>query len=242
MRISMMGDERTRREEEATVITSPAAAIAVVSTAISLAALLALHVLSPEFEPSWRMVSEYANGHFAWLLALMFAMWGLGSLALAASLVSAIHGWTGRVGLAFLVLAGTGEIMAAFFDINHPLHGLAGLVGMPSLPVAAVLLPVALRRAGITAPPGWAMHLPWIGAVSMSVGMALFLRSLSQAGVDVFAQSTPLSTLPAGVTPFVGWANRLLVVASMLWVTLAARSVMRRAAAPRATASEGHFA
>ena len=39
-----------------------AATIAIVAAATSALSLVALHVLSPEFEVSWRMVSEYANG------------------------------------------------------------------------------------------------------------------------------------------------------------------------------------
>ena len=41
-------------------------------TALSCAALIVLHVVSPEFAPSWRMVSEYANGGYPWLLLLVF--------------------------------------------------------------------------------------------------------------------------------------------------------------------------
>jgi len=31
-----------------------------------------LHVLSPEFSPSRRVISEYALGHYPWVLSLMF--------------------------------------------------------------------------------------------------------------------------------------------------------------------------
>jgi hypothetical protein len=201
---------------------------AVIATAVAFASLVILHVVSPEFQPSWRMVSEYANGRHGWLLSIMFAGWGLGSLALAAALGPVIHGALGRVGLLFLVLAGIGEIMAAFFDINHRLHGAAAMIGVPSLPVAAVLLTIALRRSGeLGPPPAWSMHLTWISLVLMGAAMMLFMRSLSQAGVDLAAQTGPLTVLPAGITPVVGWANRLLVAAYMLWVILAALPILR---------------
>jgi hypothetical protein len=57
--------------------------------------------------------------------------------------------------------------------------------------------------------------------------MMLFMRSLSQAGVDLSAQPGPLKALPAGVTPVVGWANRLLIAAYMLWVALTALPILR---------------
>ena len=41
---------------------APAAYVAVLSVAVSCVSLVLLHVVSPEFAPSWRMVSEYANG------------------------------------------------------------------------------------------------------------------------------------------------------------------------------------
>lgn len=212
-------------------MTNAAAAprLAILATAVAFAALAILHLLSPEFQPSWRMVSEYANGHHRWLLSVMFAAWGLGSFALAAALGPVTRGWLGRTGLLFLVLAGIGETMAAFFDINHRLHGPATMIGMPSLPIAAVLLTIALRRSNAPfASPAWSMHLAWISFVLMGAAMMLWLRSLSQAGVDLSAQSGPLTALPAGVTTVVGWANRLLIAAYMLWVLLTALPILRR--------------
>lgn len=207
-----------------------AANLAVVATGTSLAALLALHLLSPEFHPSWRMVSEYANGRYSWVLSLMFAAWGVGSIALAVAVAPQATGWLGRVGLVFLTLAGIGEIMAALFDINHRLHGPAAAIGMPSLPVAAILLTLALNRAGTSAPPLWSMHLPWLALVAMGIGMMLFMRALAQAGVDMTARAQPLTELPSGVTPFVGWANRLVVVAYGVWVLAAAFPLVRQPA------------
>ena len=71
------------------------------------------------------------------------------------------------------------------------------------------------------------MHVTWISFVLMGAAMMLFMRSLSQAGVDLSAQAGPLTVLPAGVTPVVGWANRLLIAAYMLWVVLTALPILR---------------
>jgi hypothetical protein len=43
----------------------------------------ALHILTQEFDPSWRMISEYALGHYGWLLSLTFLAWGFSTWALA---------------------------------------------------------------------------------------------------------------------------------------------------------------
>jgi hypothetical protein len=63
------------------VIQTLAAAMAVLATAAAFVSLVILHLVSPEFNPSWRMVSAYADGRHGWLLSIMFAAWGLGSLS-----------------------------------------------------------------------------------------------------------------------------------------------------------------
>jgi hypothetical protein len=207
---------------------APAAYLALGATAVSGAALLLLHAVSPEFAPSWRMVSEYANGRFPWLLTVVFAGWATSSFALAAALWPLSSATLGRIGLLFLLLAGVGQTMGGLFDINHRWHGPAAMIGIPSLCVAAVLVTIALsRRAGIEAPPSWSAHLPWLSFVLMIGAFALFFSSLRAAGVDMSGQSRPLIELPAGVSGYVGWANRLLFAASYLWTVLASLSVLR---------------
>lgn len=208
--------------------TVPAAYLAMSATAVSGAALLLLHGLSPEFAPSWRMVSEYANGRFPWLLTVVFAGWAISSFALAAALWPLSAGTLGTIGLLFLLLAGVGQAMGGLFDINHRLHGPAAMIGIPSLCVAAVVVTIALsRRAGIDAPPAWSAHLPWISFVAMLGALALFFSSLKAAGVDLAGQSGPLAELPAGVSGYVGWANRLLFATSYLWTVFASLSVVK---------------
>lgn len=207
--------------------------IAIGATAVSLAALIGLHVVSPEFAPSWRMVSEYANGAHAWLLAVVFLAWAASSFALLALLWPLSASTLGKVGLLFLFLAGIGQAMGGLFDINHKLHGPAAMIGIPSLCVAAVLLTLAMvRQAGVAAPPLWAAHLPWIGFVLMLGAFALFMSALKAAGIDVAAQTTPLNELPSGVSAYVGWANRLLFAASYNWTVLTALAALRSGAGP----------
>jgi hypothetical protein len=65
-----------------TAISQTAARLSFAAAAMSLVLLAALHVLSPELDPSWRMVSEYASGNYGWVLALMFLSMGLSCVAL----------------------------------------------------------------------------------------------------------------------------------------------------------------
>jgi hypothetical protein len=207
---------------------APAAAVAIAATIVALAALLLLHIVSPELAPSWRMVSEYANGRYPWLLTLVFTGWAVSSFALIAALWPLSTTMLGKVGLVFLALAGVGQTMGALFDINHKLHGSAAMIGIPSLCIAAVLVTMAMsRRADLAAPPVWSSHLPWISFALMVGALVMFMSALKSAGVDVTAQTTPLAQLPAGVSGYVGWANRLLFASTFLWAALAALSVVR---------------
>jgi hypothetical protein len=206
----------------------PAATVALGATVVALAALLLLHIVSPELAPSWRMVSEYANGRYPWLLTVVFIGWAVSSFALIAALWPLSTTTLGKVGLVFLALAGLGQTMGALFDVNHRLHGPAAMIGIPSLCVAAVVLTTVMsRRADLTAPPAWSAHLPWISFALMIVALVMFMSALRSAGVDMTAQTRPLAQLPAGVSGYVGWANRLLFASTFLWAAWAAVAVLR---------------
>ncbi len=207
---------------------SPAAYVSLGAIAVSGAALVILHLASPELAPSWRMVSEYANGPHKWLLTVVFIAWALSSFALIGALWPLRATTLGMTGLAFLFLAGIGQTMGALFDVNHKLHGPAAMIGIPSLCIAAVLITLALaRRPDISGPPLWAAHLPWLTFALMLGTFALFFSALKAAGVDMAGQSGPLKELPAGVSGHVGWANRALFAASYLWAALTSVAVIR---------------
>ena len=191
--------------------------------------LAGLHILSPEFDPSWRVVSEYANGRYGWLLSLMFASWAVSSFALAFAIRSRVRTRGGRIGLGFLVLAGVGQAMAAVFDINHPLHDLAGVLGIGGLPVAAMLISVSLihtqpwfasRKALL-----WTANLTWVSVVLMAATFAIMIATYLSAGGDMTAKV--VTALPPGVLGLVGWTNRLLIVAYCAWVITVAWQARR---------------
>ena len=64
-------------------VVEPAGWLAFLAGIATILLLTALHVLSPEFSPSWRVISEYALGHHAGVLSLMFVCWAISSWALA---------------------------------------------------------------------------------------------------------------------------------------------------------------
>jgi hypothetical protein len=197
-----------------------AARMAIAAAAAVLLLLAGLHMLSPEFDTSWRMVSEYATGQYGWVLSLMFVSWALSSWALAFAIWPQVKTIAGRIGLVFLVAAGVGEAMASVFDITHPLHSLAALIGIPSLAIAAMLISVSLGRAKAWAPARksmlWTANFTWISLVLMAASFAILIFTYMRAGGDMSAGV--ITTLPPGVIAVVGWANRLLVLVYCAWV------------------------
>ncbi len=147
-----------------------AARLSIAAAAAVLLLLVSLHVLSPEFDPAFRMVSEYALGHYGWVLSLMFLAWGMSSWALVVAIWSQVKTKAGKVGLWFLVIAGLGEAMASVFDVTHDLgHSIAGVLGLGGFPIAAVLLSVSLGRTqawrGARSPLLYIANLNWISVV-----------------------------------------------------------------------------
>ena len=201
-----------------------AAWLAIIASIAVLILLALLHILSPEFQPSWRMVSEYANGKYSWVLSLMFLAWAVSSWALAFALRSQVHTTAAKIGLVLLVAAGVGEAMASVFDINHRLHGLAALIGIGSLPIAAMLISVSLGRSEAWSASRtsllWAANLTWVSVVLMAISFAILATTFARSGADMTA-GVPAS-LPPGVIGVVGWANRFLIVMYCAWVTTVA--------------------
>jgi hypothetical protein len=221
----------------------PAARLAIAAAATALLLLAGLHVLSPEFDPTWRMVSEYALGRYGWALSLLFLAWGISSWALSIALWPQVATRAGKVGVWLLVIAGLGEAMASVFDITQDTgHAIAGLLGMCGFPVAAVALSVSLGRAtpcrGTTRALLWLAHLSWISVVLLVATLALMTVQVAQAYGGRLPHHAP-THLPAGVLGLVGWADRLFVLSACAWVLVAAWQATKLHSAEHQTARAG---
>ena len=208
-----------------------AACVAVAGAAATVLLLAGLHVLSPEYDPRWRMVSEYANGHYGWVLSLMFASWAVSSWSLALAIGSQLETRTGRIGLVLLIAAGVGEAAASVFDLNNPLHDLAGALGIISLPLAVMLISVPLGRTQpwSTARKAllWSANLTWVSLALLVVTFIVMIATYIHAGGDVTTAPSNVPALPSGVIALVGLTNRLLVVTDCVWVAFIAAQAMR---------------
>ncbi|HUI72142.1 MAG TPA: DUF998 domain-containing protein [Spirochaetia bacterium] len=213
--------------------------IAIACAAATLLVLALLHVVSPEYDPSWRMVSEYANGKNGWLLAVMFLTWGVSDWALLVGLWREEKRALFRVGLLFLFVAGLGTGSASLLDINNPLHDIAGALGIIGTPVAAVLITAALRRSSAWSVRKrillWSSNLTWVSVVLFAASFGVMVLTFQRAGIKMDPQAGPTAHAPAGVMGYVGWADRLIVVVYCLWVSILAWQAIKLSEKPRAT-------
>ncbi len=70
--------------------------LVILCSVLSLLCLLTLHFVSPEFKPSWRMISEYALGKYKWLITAFFYLWGIASIILSTLLWSEVSSTWGK--------------------------------------------------------------------------------------------------------------------------------------------------
>ena len=235
--------ERTNPHSATSTISVLAAWTAIAASGAALALLLSLHVLSPEYSPAWRMISEYANGQYGWVLSLMFIAYGAGSLTLAIAIASSLKTRRGKVcpGLALLVLSGIAQASAAQFDLNQAaLHELAGVVGILFLPLAAMLISPSLAATGARAGAKklilLASNLTWISVVLWVASFALMIVTFLYAFGGL--PTTPPEELPAGVIAMVGWTNRLMVLSAWCWVSIVAWHVIMLRSRTRHTSQD----
>ena len=198
---------------------------------LSLLCLFILHFVSPEFEPSWRMVSEYALGNHKWLLTLFFLLWGISSVCLAILMRGFITSKAGKAGIILLFISGAGEILASIFDVSHSLHGLAAFLGIPTLPIAALLISYHLKSKELWTEYKKSLllsaHLTWISLVLMIITMVVMITGFQNAGIEFKEGSEPPKSVPDGVIAIGGYANRILIIAYILWLIIVAKRILK---------------
>lgn len=193
-------------------------------SAISLLSLLLLHFTSPEFKPSWRMISEYANGKFKILITLFFIFWGLATILTALLLIQNISGIIPIIGISLVVISGIGALMGGLFDIKHKLHGMAFGLGVPTLPIGALMVHSSVQQLSGNNSDllFYSTHSIWISVFLMAISMILLMTGYKKSGLPMGPDMKPPEKLPEGVIGINGYFNRLLVVCYIGWVMIIA--------------------
>lgn len=197
------------------------AILTIASATCSLVSLLALHFTSPEYQPSWRMISEYAYGKYKWLLTLFFFGWGTSSILLAVLLLSIVTSMWAKAGILFLFISGIGAIMGGLFDVKHKHHGLSFSLGVPTLIIGSLLIAyniVSLEGWQVyQSKILWGSHFVWISCIGMGVSMGVMFSGFQKAGIAWDKDAEPPKDVPKGVIALGGYANRILVLCYIGW-------------------------
>lgn len=185
------------------------------STTAAAVLIFALHVLEPEYAPLGRMLSEYANGAYGWVMKLVFWLLALSNFALAVSVWSRANSVLSKLGVAFLVLAGCALIGAGLFDMDpitakpedmtaHGFwHGIVAMVGIPSQALAAMLLAFGMTQAG--------------QAFDFARSPLRIAALLVLAATAVMFVYVPMTMTEHGIGPLAGLFNRVIVATWIYW-------------------------
>lgn len=208
-------------EQEFFIMREIAARTAATSGILFALLLGSLHFLEPEFDPTWRFISEYALGKFGWMMHLAFA-------ALAVSLASigvAVFVWVrnvlGYIGLLILFLAVAGLFLAASFTTDPintrpedmtrsgQLHVLGA--SLDYSPLAFLLLSFSLARQGEWLPIRKWLFLTAVLSIVLTIGFILTIPADGSFGPGVYT----------------GLVGRILMLSYLGWVTTVSFHILK---------------
>lgn len=151
--------------------------------------LSSLHLLEPEFDPTWRFTSEYALGDFGWMMHLAFGLLALAQISVAITIFPHIRTVTGYIGLVILGISAIGVIIAGIFvtdpitvspddaTFSGSMHSIGAMLDYT--PVAALLISLSLSRLDVWRPM---KRVLLTSAIIAIVAMLLFVLQIPQDG------------------------------------------------------------
>jgi hypothetical protein len=210
------------------VHTKVAAKAAILLAIAFLAILFSLHFLSPESDPSWRLISEYQLGRYGWLMTLAICCWGGSVLALQLALRTSIRSTGGRIGRWWLGLIGAAMIGAGIFKTTAStdpnittaavLHALCAAIVALTLPLAASLVAGILARH-----QNWAPICPWLLWTTILVWFSLLIFFTA----PIVSNLIDPTAGRVGPHVLLGWPNRFVAVAYSIWLLVLAQRATR---------------
>jgi hypothetical protein len=183
--------------------------------------LLGLHLVEPEFDPTWRFVSEYALGSAGWMMTLAFLSLAISLLTAALSVIRHIHTIFGFIGLIILVIAAAGFLLAAAFQTDpittaadaYTLSGRIHVFGasLDYSPVGMLLTGWALSRTN-----RW-RHLRRPLMITASIAFLLMIAFTAALPPDGHF----------GPCVYSGLIGRFLLLSYLGWITAVSLAVLR---------------
>lgn len=190
------------------------ALISVLAGTLFILTLSSLHILEPEFDPTWRFISEYALGTSGWMMQLSFGMLAVAQISVMVTIFPQIRTITGYIGLVILGISAIGVIIAGIFvtdpisispedaTFNGRMHSIGAMLDYT--PLASVLISFSLTRVDTWRP---IRSLLILSSVIAIVAMLLFVLQIpqdGQFGPDVLA----------------GLFGRFLIAAEIAWLLI----------------------
>jgi hypothetical membrane protein len=182
---------------------------AIVLVTVCFGAMVLLHMVRTDLDPVRQVMSEYANGHYGYLMTVAFYAIGLGAIVLAIRLGRAMERRPLAVIVrALLALGGVGLVLAGVFEVERPgipdtieevIHSDATLTAFTLIITAMLLFAITCRR-----------DPRWRDVQGIALGLAV-----------VAALGGAFSPF-AGQTPVNGIAQRVLGLAVVSWLALTA--------------------
>ena len=203
-----------------------AALLAVGGGSAFLLLLASLHLLRPDLDPTWRVISEYELGPYGWLMRLAFGALALATATLGVASYTQVRTRGGYLGLILLALSALGMILAGLFETDPltvaaearssdgRLHELGAM--LDSIPFAAPLISYSMTRGRSTQGGArWLRYLAWLPLLGTIVFVATLARMLPAHG-GAF-----------GPEVLIGVPNRLMIATHCVWLLLAAAYLLR---------------
>ncbi|MFC9774230.1 DUF998 domain-containing protein [Paenibacillus chitinolyticus] len=197
-----------------TVTASRFALVSVFSGTLFILVLCSLHLLEPEFDPTWRFISEYALGGFGWMMRLAFGLLAAVQICVAVAIYPQIRTVAGYIGLVILGISAIGVLIAAIF-ITDPIsispddatfsgrmHSIGAMLDYT--PVAALLLSISLTRDNTWRP---IRNRLFVSAGIALAAMVVFILQIPQDG-------------QFGPEVLAGLFGRVLIIADLLWLLI----------------------
>jgi Protein of unknown function (DUF998) len=198
-----------------------AARISITAGVFFVLLLGSLHLLEPEFDPTWRFISEYALGKFGWMMSLAFVSIAISLASIGVAIFSRVRNVVGYIGLVILVLAVVGLLLAAFFTTDPiftkqedmtpsgQMHVLGA--SLDYSPLAFLLLSFSLSR-----------HMDWA-----SVKKWLFFTAILSIVLTIgFIFTIPMDGV-FGPGVYTGFVGRFLMLSYLGWLVIAAMRVLK---------------
>ncbi|WEK54576.1 MAG: DUF998 domain-containing protein [Candidatus Cohnella colombiensis] len=133
-----------------------AARLSIASGVLFVILLGSLHLLEPEYDPTWSFISEYALGDFGWMMQLAFLLMATSLVSCVVSVFSQLRSILGYIGLAVLLISAVGLFISAMFNTDpitfsqdeYTFSGKMHVLGasLEYTPIAALLISIALAR------------------------------------------------------------------------------------------------